>query len=456
MRASNNVASMLLDAPLIALRRGNEPIIGTTHTLSDFWRWAFSDILNNTTRGIFALLVACNPRRASRLLSSPTLTMRSLLFAVLLLASSAIAQTRITSIKEIEPGLHVMYFDTTAEKGIVTKSTIVEFADYIAMIELPITNDGNATKLIDHTEGAEAAIKALVQRFPSKPLRYVISTHWHPHSIGSVIPFITRGITVVTTRKNFEKLSQFVDTVRYAASMKNIHFVGEEGFTIEDRANSVAMYNLKRADYPAIPTEDFLFVYLPRYDCLHSSCMFQRFGSKVKGKELLTARTENVAKFLSSKKLQPKYILTTDRFQEEGSGAISGDTMRMMIASGIGMSEVLGDVLALTEDAMNSRTDSVLTYLIDSHIPATVMNSAVYDRLRAGDLGKALALARLQAMLSPSDANAWDTYAEAHYFLGNITLAKRYSAESKRIDKSAPGGEESWKQDLELFRKNWK
>lgn len=382
--------------------------------------------------------------------------MKLALLLALLLASTSLAQTRITEIKRIEDGLYVMYYDTTAEKRTVTKSTVVEFAHHLAIIEVPITNDGGNAKLIDHTEGGEAVIKALTERFPNKPLKYVISTHWHPHSIGSILPFITRDIAVITTRKNFEKLSAFVDTVRFAQYMKNIRFVGEEGLTIGEKQDQIVMHHLKREDHPSLPTQDFLFVYLPKYDCLHSSCMFQRFASKVNGKELLTARTESVAKFITSAKLDPKYIMTTDNFMEAPIGAIHGDTMRMMMRTGVGMSEVLQDVLAISEEAMTTRTDSVLTYLIESKIPTTIMNSAVYDRLRKNDLHKALALARLQALLAPSDANVWDTYAEAHYFLGNTTLARRYSEQSKRINKDAPGGEAAWKSDLEEFRKGWK
>lgn len=37
-----------------SLRSGEEPITGTKHCLSDYWRWAHSDLLNNTERGVLA------------------------------------------------------------------------------------------------------------------------------------------------------------------------------------------------------------------------------------------------------------------------------------------------------------------------------------------------------------------------------------------------------------------
>jgi hypothetical protein len=48
------MTNTLLDAPPITMKSGDEHIIGTDKTLLDFWRWGFSDVLNNTTRGIFA------------------------------------------------------------------------------------------------------------------------------------------------------------------------------------------------------------------------------------------------------------------------------------------------------------------------------------------------------------------------------------------------------------------
>lgn len=48
------MTNTLLDASPITIKSGDEQIIGTDKTLLDFWRWGFSDVLNNTTRGIFA------------------------------------------------------------------------------------------------------------------------------------------------------------------------------------------------------------------------------------------------------------------------------------------------------------------------------------------------------------------------------------------------------------------
>jgi hypothetical protein len=63
------MTKILLDAPPIIMKSGDEQIMGTDKTLLDFWRWGFSDVLNNTTRGIFAeylvasaLGIATSPR----------------------------------------------------------------------------------------------------------------------------------------------------------------------------------------------------------------------------------------------------------------------------------------------------------------------------------------------------------------------------------------------------------
>ena len=84
------------------------------------------------------------------------------------------------SITSVDDGLHYLYYDSST-----AKSTVVEFDKFIALLEVPVKNEGGgATNLKDHVYGGNKVIELLKKQFPDKPLRYLLHTHWHPHSIS--------------------------------------------------------------------------------------------------------------------------------------------------------------------------------------------------------------------------------------------------------------------------------
>lgn len=368
------------------------------------------------------------------------------------------AQTHIKSIKEVTKGLYVMYYDTTSQKKVITKSTIVEFKNYIVLIEIPISNDGAGTKhLKDYSQEGEEVLKVLNLNFPNKPLKYVLSTHWHPHSISSILPFVSKGITVFTTQKNFERLSEFVDSANYAKYKQYVRFIDADGEILKDKTNQIFAYRLDIKDYPHIPTNDFVFYYLPKYNVLHNSCMFQRFaGYKVMDKEFVSSRVDDLFQLIEEKQIDPDYLITTDTYWDGGNGVVSGDTLRKMRKEGLTMGTLEKQIMAIDEQKMLLNSDSMLNFMLENKIPYSILNGAVYTLLRKHDLSKALAVARLQVLLNPSNPNVWDTYGEVYYFLNNKKMAQRYHDQCLKIDKNFTiGGEDVWQKDLESYQELW-
>lgn len=72
-----------------------------------------------------------------------------------------------------------------------TRSLVVEFTDYLAVVEFAIGSP-NGERLVD-------GIKA---RWPNKPIRYALFSHYHPHYLGGVRALVAEGATVVTTPGN--------------------------------------------------------------------------------------------------------------------------------------------------------------------------------------------------------------------------------------------------------------
>jgi len=76
-------------------------------------------------------------------------------------------------------------------KDIGSRTLVVEFADYLAVIEAAV-GSANGERIVD----------VVKRRWPSKPIRYFLFSHHHPHYVGGVRAFIAEGATIVTTPGN--------------------------------------------------------------------------------------------------------------------------------------------------------------------------------------------------------------------------------------------------------------
>ena len=236
---------------------------------------------------------------------------KTFLFVLLFLPFIIMAQTKnnFNKIQKIQDGIYFMYYDTSTIKHEITKSTIIEFKDFIALIDMPIVQEGGGAKnLKDHYVEGNQIIETLKNYFPKKPLKYILSSHWHPHSISSVLPFVTNKTTIVTTKSNFKKIQEFVDSTTYNNYKNYFLFVENDSFNIEDKTNKIVIYRITQEDYPSVPTKDFLYFYFPKYNIFNSACMYFRLDTKIKNQELIYDRLFDLNKFLSMKNIQPNYF----------------------------------------------------------------------------------------------------------------------------------------------------
>lgn len=86
------------------------------------------------------------------------------------------------TVEQHGPHLHLIGLAHTDDKVLV-----VEFDTFLLVAEAPL-NSANGELII-----AEARKIA-----PSKPIRYFVAGHYHPHYLGGVRPFVQRGATVLT------------------------------------------------------------------------------------------------------------------------------------------------------------------------------------------------------------------------------------------------------------------
>jgi len=372
---------------------------------------------------------------------------------LLFFSSSLFAQSEFNKIEKADEGLYFMYFDSSA-----SKSTIVEFNEYLVMIEVPIIDKGGgATILVDDIAGGEKVLRSLKNHFPKKPLKYILHSHWHLHSISSISPFINNNVKIVSTKNNFDVLSKFMEPASVQTNMNSFIFVEGDSLVISDGTNEIIAYRFEQKDYPSTPTKDYLYFYIPKHNCMHAACMYTKWmGEPVDGKPVLSGREENLYAFIKSKNINPEFIIRLPNEKAELNGLQSYEGLEFTNNNGIKSSDILKQYLALDALSLKQNRDEIVKDAIIKNIPASIINSCVYAELRKKELDRALSYAYIQAMMNPSDANAWDTLGEVYYFMGEYEVAQSYLKQKQRMfPNNHEGGEEVWKEDLENHKKIW-
>jgi hypothetical protein len=362
-------------------------------------------------------------------------------------------QIKTHQIMQVGDGLYHLFYDSST-----AKSTIIEFDTFVALLEVPVKNlGGNATMLHDHVFGGKKVMASIEAYFPKKPLRYVLHSHWHPHSISSVRPFLEKGATLISTRSNFEKMKAFIDPSMIKRYERQIKFIEGDSVVIKDGSNEIVAYRFLQSEFPSTPTEEYLYFYFPKYAALHSGCMYNKWnGAAIDGRELYTDREQDLNKFIKSRALKVEKLIRINGDRHVADCMMEGKDFQKVVSDGITLQEITSQYFSMTTSILILKQDSIARNIFSRKIPPSVLNSNVYNSLKAKDLERALAFAKLQVMIIPSDPNAWDTLAEVTFFLGETELALMYGKHSALIQPTFSGGNiESWDKNLREHQRIW-
>jgi hypothetical protein len=142
-----------------------------------------------------------------------------------------------------------------------SKTVVVEFERFLALVESP-----------GDDAVARGMLMALDEAFPDQPVRFVVHTHPHGHSLGAVDPYLTRGITIVTSEGNLERvLGRSADPDRF----DRVALVVGDGFAIEDGMNRMVVHVIDHDRY-GVPSEGYTVVELPRVGVMVSGCLYNK------------------------------------------------------------------------------------------------------------------------------------------------------------------------------------
>jgi glyoxylase-like metal-dependent hydrolase (beta-lactamase superfamily II) len=142
----------------------------------------------------------------------------------------------------------------------------VAMNDHVLVVEAPL-NDATSKKVM-------AKIKETV---PDKPIKYIVTTHFHDDHSGGIRTYMGEGATVVTTPGNkayFEKVAKAVRTIAPdALTLKPrqpvIETVENMKRVFTDSNHTVELYDIG----PGPHTKEMLVVYLPKEKILFEGDM---------------------------------------------------------------------------------------------------------------------------------------------------------------------------------------
>jgi glyoxylase-like metal-dependent hydrolase (beta-lactamase superfamily II) len=140
--------------------------------------------------------------------------------------------------------------------GTSHNNVIIEMRDHLVVVEAPL-----------YETRSQTVIKAIKERFPTKPIRYIIPTHFHLDHSGGIRGFMAEGAIVVApaiatdfyTRVAKAPNTASPDTLEKKGRAVVIESYAGDRRTLTDGSRQIEIYLV-----PTSHAEDLQVVYLPR------------------------------------------------------------------------------------------------------------------------------------------------------------------------------------------------
>ena len=140
-------------------------------------------------------------------------------------------------------------------QGVGHATIVVEMGDHLIAIEGPLYDQRTA-----------AVVQSIKDKFPDKPIRYVIPTHHHLDHAGGIRAFMATGATVVvpfTAREFYRRVASAPHTRRPDSLTKQPTGVVIEAFGGGPRILSDGQRRVEVHPLPLPHAEDMVVIYLP-------------------------------------------------------------------------------------------------------------------------------------------------------------------------------------------------
>jgi glyoxylase-like metal-dependent hydrolase (beta-lactamase superfamily II) len=157
--------------------------------------------------------------------------------------------------------------------GSTHHSLVVEMNDHIVVVEPPL-----------YEERSQAVISEITDRWPDKPIRYIVATHAHDDHIGGLRAYAAEGATIISSEAGLNEVKHILNsshTLRPDSLQTNppelikIETIPEnEKMSLSDGNRSIDIYTVNNTH-----SNDMLAVYLPSERILLNSDLYSPGGT---------------------------------------------------------------------------------------------------------------------------------------------------------------------------------
>ena len=318
-----------------------------------------------------------------------------------------------------------------------SQSTVIEYPKFLVVIELPMINEGGgkSTDLVQDIPKAERFLEYLKKDYNNKPVKYVLSSHWHLHSLSGITPFFNQGAILVAAKTNWEYSIKngLFDKMDTKVFEKQIIQVSKDTTILNKTDFPISVLFLDES-YTHKPTKDYLFFYMPKNKCIHASCMcaMNEINFKQKPEFIYNDRVTDLEKAIKSRNLEVENLFKlTAEFDNDKQSykvpAFNKSYFEEFKQRGTPMEAVVKGFVNYELIFLQSNKDSILNNLVTRKISAQVINSTVYECIKQKEYAKSVQWAEILNLYHIGEVNFMDTMGEAYYNAGKLTMAQHIS-----------------------------
>ena len=336
------------------------------------------------------------------------------------------------------------------------QTMIIEYPQFLVLVEMPLIDEGGgkARDLKEDTLRAKVFGDWLHGQYSDKQIKYILSSHWHLHSLSGVTPFARNGTKIITTKLNWSYAldNGLISGDDVNAVKPNIVEIAHDTTILSDTEFPIRILYLD-STYSNKPTKDYLFFYLEKQRYLHASCMaaVSSVDLPKTGSYVYHERLVDLNRLIEEKRIRVDKLIRLGRESFKNGQFVPGvydyAAVEQYIKNGKSPQESMRPFIALSADQIQAQRDSILTELIRQNIPHFAINKAVYECIKNGEFAKALLFAQILALHSPGILDFIDTLGEAYFLNGNTVVADHISEYLFSRDPKWSGGKKVWEKN---------
>lgn len=277
---------------------------------------------------------------------------------------------------------------TRMDSAHTSQTTVIEYPDFLVLIELPFVDMGGdkSTDLYEDVATADRFILFLKKEFKNKPVKYVLSTHWHLHSLSAITPFFKQGAKLITASSNWQYSLRngFLGSADPKTFAKSVLKVTRDTTLLSKTKFPIDVIFLD-STYSHKPTKDYLFFYFPTTKMMHASCMCALTDVDFEKRKGFTYsdRITDLSRAIASRKLPVESIIKLGRFDQSPGQYLepvfSRTYLEEFMENGKPMHVAVAQYTNLTFHSLLQQKDSILQDAITKKVSPQILNQAVYD-----------------------------------------------------------------------------